>query len=99
MGWKHQCRLPQGFRIWLRRAKPGAVWGCNCGTWWRLARNPLSPGNSNWAWDLVQDAPDQEPQPEGAYADTERAHRDPSQWDGGYQERPDVQLGFQMEPR
>lgn len=31
------------------------------------------------------------------YTSTERHDRDTSQYDGGYHERPDIQLGFQRE--
>lgn len=98
VAWKHQCRLPGEWRIKLRRAKPGAIWACRCGTWWQLSRRSLIPGHSHWEWTLIED----DEQPDGeretdTYTNTERSDRDTITTDGGYHDRPDIQLGFQRE--
>lgn len=45
----------------------------------------------------MQDEPDHQHEPQGAFAETQLSYRDPSQYDGGYHERPEIQLGFQRE--
>lgn len=50
-----------------------------------------------WRWSPPEEretTESHEPQPEGAHAATEIAYRDPGSDDGGYQYRPDVQVGF-----
>lgn len=98
MTWLHQCRLPGPLSIRLRRARPEARYACKCGRVFTLEQRVVEhTGVMFWRWSPPEERESQdvgEQQPGGAHAVTELTDRDPGSDDGGYQYRPEIQLGF-----